>query len=882
MFSREPAVERIVAFAANFITSQSSHCAAVPSGGIKATSSNLSSLILRYLLEHTNASSKAVRFRACQILATALRALPDDAALSDGLWDSLQKTLLQRAFDKIPRVRAAAATALCRLQTTGNPENDAVSAALLGLLQADSSSAVRKAALTSIAVCEDTIPAILRRTRDIKDEVRRAAYSVLALKLHPKDLSVEVRVELLRSGLKDRVSSVRKVCAEELLVAGWLEGACESNLFGLIDLLGGSAFEEDVILSLKIIFSMKRCSELAATVQVDIDNLTPADVLILRAMSDVKACIQRLEEIIPSVLIYTEILKYYSVDEFASRNLLSLSRRLDLSDEAGRKALEFTIRSEFLTNREVPELVVIDAVAAMRSAMFSEEAASRVLVEIILQDLMPLAGGDEVVGGNGESCDSNDKESRVKWVSTRALTISKALLRDFTTEQSNSTIRDNTSESKKNLSTNFMPGLASANKAMLLPLIQQAVLPLLTSQDGEQRRDALECLALFCLLDARGDDGKMHLPLFVQASKNDTIQIRALALQILADFVMLFNISDTPGAKASRNEQSLHESMPHECQGTPRHGTRQLSSFIEETKGTASAENFRVSTARDSLSDTSQNEDRFVEHSDDNDEFFSADGSPSSQIVVTPQGKEQSNAMAEQELMCNETIALLCTNLTSAEMSLRTVAAESLARLLFSRRINADPKLLSKLVLAYYNPVNEDNDLLRQCLTVFFPAFAFSSPYHRVVLESAFCPTLRILLDAPKSSPLSFISKLDVAQYMLHLTNPASVPSESRRPISGRENCFMDIADAAGSTHERIAESLLTQLVDSDDESETDTCKLYARVLASIRLSRSNGNEIALQRINKLARSVSSSLLDKRTLSYVEKFQKHVSSLLQQ
>ena len=69
----------------------------------------------------------------------------------------------------------------------------------------------------------------------------------------------------------------------------------------------------------------------------------------------------------------------------------------------------------------------------------------------------------------------------------------------------------------------------------------------------------------------------------------------------------------------------------------------------------------------------------------------------------------------------------------------RTVAAEGLAKLLLSGQV-VSYKLLSRLLLLWYNPITEDDTHLRHCLGAFFPVYAFAS---RLVMSSL-CAALLI------------------------------------------------------------------------------------------------------------------------------------------
>lgn len=98
------------------------------------------------------------------------------------------------------------------------------------ILENDSNAEVRRAVLSCIAMSPRTLPKVIKRTRDIKENVRKLAYQVatntskvavlvsvditistyacfsfevLADKVHIKALSIAQRVSLLQQGLRD-------------------------------------------------------------------------------------------------------------------------------------------------------------------------------------------------------------------------------------------------------------------------------------------------------------------------------------------------------------------------------------------------------------------------------------------------------------------------------------------------------------------------------------------------------------------------------------------------------------------------------------------------------------------------------------------------------
>ena len=89
------------------------------------------------------------------------------------------------------------------------------------------------------------------RTRDIAVPVRKLAYQVLAQKVHIRSFSIEQRISLLRSGLKDPNNSVKDACEGALLKA-WLRTFDGSalNLMCMLDVENAEEDAEKVLMNL--------------------------------------------------------------------------------------------------------------------------------------------------------------------------------------------------------------------------------------------------------------------------------------------------------------------------------------------------------------------------------------------------------------------------------------------------------------------------------------------------------------------------------------------------------------------------------------------------------------------------------------------------------
>lgn len=750
VFSRDPPVERLVVFVSRFAAENTSQTA------------NFCSLLLTYLIHQSGAVCRAVRFRSVQIIAAILGALPENADISDDIWESLDESLINRSQDRLPRVRAAAAGALCRVQTSGDPNDDVFCSRLLEMVSLDSSAAVRKAGLNAIALTEHTIPSVVARIRDVNEDIRASVYRILAKKLHPNHLSLEERVFVLSRGLRDRSETVRNTCEQQLLLTGWLDGACQGNVFELVELLGAQDFEEEVLQALRFVFASERCRPLVEAIQIDVNNMRSADVLILRAMSHTENAQAYLQKFLPTTTVYADVIRYYAVDNFAIRHLLDLSRAVDMSDEVGRNALEKVLRFDFIANKNTCEEVIPSAVRALRLVMLDINATLQIVLEILRNDILLQSESDT------DAMDESDK--LLEWRRCRALNVCLEMLRIAPHRKATT----------------------ASSVVLCMNMLQLAVLPHILNEDENIRKHALECLALYCLLDGSGNEARSKMPLFIQSCKKDVPSIHELAMKVLTDFLILFD--------------------------------------------------FRGDVEEDVVATTKT--------------------APSPKLNEAPSVS-----------LSDEAVGVLSQGLTDAGGNIRTAASQGLSRLLFLRRIRPTPKLLSQLLIVYHNPITEDDELLRQCLSLFFPAFSAASSLNRVLLEDAFKPTCQLLFDAPESSPLVTVNIVQVAQFILHLTNPSPAPAGERTECVGKP---------ADLIHERLCETVLHDLINAGERDEDEVSRIYARILTSFRFQWKPENRDKLVLIRKLTKVAQKECEDRRAITLIKKFQDRLDATLEE
>lgn len=507
VFSRDANVERLVQFVGSFVSSEISE------------EGNFCSVILKYTLAHTNCRTPAVRFRTVQLMATILCKLPESAELSDDLLDQINETVIDRAIDRVPRVRAAAAGALCRMQSDGNPETDDCTAILLKMMTADSSASVRKAAIQAIAINNHTVPFIVSRVQDVNGEVRRMVFDTLAKKnLNPFELDRHDIIFLLRNGLQDPVKAVRDACQNKLLLQSWMTQACDGNVFDLVDLLGCHDDETIVLNALKVIFQSEEFSQLVDSVHIDVNNLSGDDVLILRGMCEARRFDGGLDRFIQTTSDYANILSYYAIDPVASKHLLELCKCLDLADEAGRRNLQNVLCSSFLKSPHVENDVIGNAIRALRRALTEDEDCARLLCDVV-QDVLTIENDQHPQ--DPDSCDDNpDHVIDENWKTLRALKICCEALRSVPLK----------SPRISSLFTTY---------GNLLNMVRLEL-----SEDEEIRQLSFECISLYCLLDKTGDEARANVPILFTAAMKDIDGIQDLSLRALTDITLLHGLPD--------------------------------------------------------------------------------------------------------------------------------------------------------------------------------------------------------------------------------------------------------------------------------------------------------------------------------------------------
>ncbi|XP_006160689.1 condensin complex subunit 3 [Tupaia chinensis] len=821
VYKREPAVERVVEFAAKFVTSF--HQSAEEDEEEEDDGGILNYLIT-FLLESHEANSNAVRFRACQMVNKLLRSMPENAQIDDDLFDRINEAMLVRLRDKIPNVRIQAVLALSRLQDPKDDECPVVNA-YATFIENDSNPEVRRAVLSCIVPSAKTLPKIVGRTKDVKEAVRKLAYQVLAEKVHMRALSIAQRVMLLQQGLSDRSDAVRQAVQKHLLQA-WLRLA-DGSVLQLLHWLDVEHSAEVAVSVLSALFAVTPLRELVAVCKgggdgrklIPVEMLTPEIALYWRVLCEyLKSKGDEgealLEEILPEPVVYAEYLLSYiqsipvvneeqkgdfsyighlMTKEFIGQQLILIIKSLDTSEEGGRKRL-LAILQEVLTLPTTPISLVSFLVERLLHIITDDNQRTQIITEIISEIRAPI-----VTVGVDDPADARRRELKMAEIKVKLIEAKEALencvaLQDFNQA---SRLKEEISaleDAKMNLLKETeqleikevhiekndvetlqkclvlcyellkQMSISTGIGATMNGIIESLILPGIISVHPVVRNLAVLCLG--CCGLQNQDFASKHFLLLLQVLQIDDITIKISALKAIFDQLMMF--------------------------GTEPFKTKKLQAF--QCEG----------------SEIDSEDERELEE-------------------------------VEEAATAKNILKLLSDFLDSEVSELRTSVAEGLAKLMFSGLL-VSSRLLSRLVLLWYNPVTEEDVHLRHCLGVFFPMFAYASRANQECFEEAFLPTLRTLASAPASSPLADVDVMNVAELLVDLTRPSGLNPQAKNSQDYQ----------AFTVHDNLAIKICNAILASPCSPEI---RVYTKALSSLELSSSFGKDL-LVLLNKMLQQV--------------------------
>ncbi|XP_077426614.1 condensin complex subunit 3 isoform X2 [Vanacampus margaritifer] len=792
VYKREPAVENVIEFATRFATSFQSPPKA--DGEEKEEEEEddddeddddhpFLSFLFNFLLESHKANSHAVRFRVCQLINKLLGSMAENAQIDDDLFDRIHQAMLIRVTDKFSNVRIQAALAMTRLQQPSDPDCPTINAFML-ILENDTNPEVRRAVLSCIAMSPHTLPRLLKRTRDVKENVRKLAYKVLADKVHVRALSIAQRVSVLEQGLHDTSEGVKEVVCFELLPAWLLR--LDGNVMELLHRLDVENCAQTALDMLNAIFKgmdtdelLKNTMELNSRKLIPVESLTCENALYWRALCKFikekgNDGDEMLEQVLPDAATYADYLYEYlkvlpmlseeqradltqlelvMTKDFISQQLIHLIGCLD-TEEGGRKRV-LAVLQEMLALPQTPSSLVFLLTEKLLTLVPDDQRRIQIVAEIISDVRAPITEASQPVDENA----SRRQQVQLAEVKVRVLEAKQALeeciaaqdfgraaeLKESITELENERNKalqemaasvqpaDKEFRTEKNdpdtllrcltMCAELLKQMNTKNRInpTISALMSSLVLPSIASAQPTVRSMAVVCLGT-CALHSKAL-ANTHMVLLLQIAQLDEVKIRICALRAVIDLLLLFGF------------QLLSETGSGQKTLLPGSPDRE-----EEEEGEEEEE----------------------------------EG-----------GKAETQAEAKGEDTAQSILVMLSELLDNEVSELRTEAAEGLAKLMYTGRMSS-AKILSRLVLLWYNPVTEDDIRLRHCLGVFFQLYARESRAHQEVVEESFLPTVRTLMNAPATSPLAEVDVNNVVELFVELTRSSVLlkPSANTEEVS--------------------------------------------------------------------------------------------------
>ncbi|XP_074641099.1 condensin complex subunit 3-like [Tubulanus polymorphus] len=864
IYKREPAVERTIDFIAKFTVSTPAIDQKVSDsnkddemdGSVDSeeseTENEFLNKIIDFLLKSHQASHHAVRFRSCQLINKLLRNMGEDAQIDDNLYDSIYQAMLERMRDKFPLVRVQAVLSLTRLQDPTDKDCPIINAYLF-MLSCDPNQDVRKAVLQSIATSTQTLPQILERTRDVKDVVRKASFIVIAEKIHIKALTIAQRIKLLKDGLGDRSDVVKEACASQLLQA-WLR-LYGGNILELLNCLDVEDAEsmKTTELALQTMFKKSQSAQLVddfdlldEKLVIPVDNLTCESVFYWRCLSEYirsgEQADDLIDRLVPTVSEFCQYVASYAAvyeretdldirleQEYILQQLLFLAGVLDLSDEVGRKSLEKLIH-DLLVSDKVSYTTVKPILMLLVKLKKDDKLRIQYLVEVIADIREPITTVETSISADEQRrLDIRIAAIRVKLNELREELEISINEQDFGKASELKNEINKLDEEKENLLNDAKPQSqeirTEKNDAQTMlkcltitaEMLLEVTLPNLTPAlqtltevliiPGIQNADpAVRNVAVKSLglcCQMSKTAARAHFLLFIQIATVDTVTVQVSALVSIIDMLLTFGLDAFKIGEENDENEKENEADPDD-----------------------------------------RNDD------EDTDDFFESDE------------KKTSNKSNQS---VNSLVTILTALLDSEISEMRTVAAEGLAKLLISGRM-VSSKLLSRLILLWYNPTTEDDIHLRHCLGTFFPEFAFTRRANQELIEEAFMPTLKTLFNAPVFSPLSTINAGNVADLMVQLTSTWHLTDKNKTNIDPQD-C---------SLHSSLAIKLCNEILNDPSSFNVRT---LAKILTNLTLNETN--ETDNRDIHAMMEQVIVAVKDKVSLKICERFLKTVADLLQ-
>lgn len=184
------------------------------------------------MITYTRNKERYVRQR-CLLIINQVFQKSKILDLENSLHNKLKECYMERSRDKVIAVRSAAATGLCRLQNSLDPDTDVLSFISINL-RCERTPAIRQIYASQVMIHPLTLPSIIETLRDEELSIRIAMLHNLEEHSLIQQLSVELRHAIIHC-LEDRNEVIVKA-AEAIIIKNWASKNPILLLLSMIDL----------------------------------------------------------------------------------------------------------------------------------------------------------------------------------------------------------------------------------------------------------------------------------------------------------------------------------------------------------------------------------------------------------------------------------------------------------------------------------------------------------------------------------------------------------------------------------------------------------------------------------------------------------------------
>nr|CAB3264222.1 condensin complex subunit 3 [Phallusia mammillata] len=848
---------------------------------------NLYNYLLKFMIEpeYHSHSSKTIRFRVCQLIQLMLSAVPRDAAMDEDLMDEVAKAMLHRIQDKLPTVRCQAARALSRLQQP-SLHNCPVISAYLFHMSADDSSQVRSTVLSCISLTTKTLPEVLDRTRDVAEAVRKTAFQILAQKVSIKALTSCQRLYLIKQGLFDQSAAVRDVVKKQLFQA-WLL-TFQANLLDLLkklDVIG--AFET----STRCMVALFETSKLSDIVEgftllnerklIEYEKLTPESALYWCQLCDF-------------------LRNQGSHGEYYIDNLLP--NVIDFCDYT----------QEYFTKHLFP---IMDCLKNADGSLSQSAEDEKIEKEFVAEQLLKLAS----------KMDVSDNTGRQRTIELLEMVINKLdvlcfpclitpVAHNLIDLQSSTGVLDRDENEKvqlvASLITNAREPASPAPTSMSNRLSEQEVVGLkmqiakLSVQLNEEKENLNAKISLKSFEEAASvqqnidemSETKLKLEEQLTIPQNTDIADETQAiekcdagtfikcLKILSELLTSLYLARVKSAQSKKRSRGVHPTIlslldtlviPCVLDAEP-----EVRKEAIITLGTSCLFSRELATQHFALMTQVAQADTYmvrvaaINAINDFIRFYGIKAlvakKPNKETSLNEEGEKSPDKSINEEEVSNVLMDKFIEMLDDEEVEIRHAVVCLLSRVLVSHRI-LSPTVFSRLILLWYNPATQDDPEVVHAISDFLNTFPYMSKEAHGCVEAAFLPIIRVLFNAPHTSPLASVNIENVTELLITITQPSVIQKADIKHICNHDMKWLDEASA----HDDLANMVACEVLSDPSSPFVNT---LCKVLPMLELNPKQQDN--LKDVAVLCENILKEVKNKPALKHIKKFQSQVKSLL--